>query len=87
MPRKLVAGTTEPDTGSVTLGARAQMGHFPQHAMEFLEGERAVVETLPDASPRAGQCPLRALAGGFSFSGDEIEKRHRSSRTARRRDW
>ncbi len=31
---KLVAGTTEPDTGSVTLGGSVKMGYFAQHAME-----------------------------------------------------
>ena len=74
---KLVAGTTEPDTGSVTLGGSVKMGYFAQHAMELLEGERTVFETLANAFPRAGQGSLRALAGGFGFSGDEIEKRCR----------
>ena len=74
---KLVAGTTEPDGGSVTLGGSVKMGYFAQHAMELLDGERTVFETLEDEFPRAGQGPLRALAGGFGFSGDEIEKRCR----------
>jgi ATPase subunit of ABC transporter with duplicated ATPase domains len=74
---KLVAGTTEPDTGSVTLGGSVKMGYFAQHAMELLEGERTVFETLAGAFPRAGQGSLRALAGGFGFSGEEIEKRCR----------
>jgi ATPase subunit of ABC transporter with duplicated ATPase domains len=74
---KLVAGTTEPDTGSVTLGGSVKLGYFAQHAMELLDGERTVFETLADAFPRAGQGSLRALAGGFGFSGDEIEKRCR----------
>src|SRR5580692_7921479 len=71
---KLVAGTTEPDMGSVTLGGSVKMGCFAQHAMELLEGERTAFETLEDAFPHAGQGSLRALAGGFGFSGDEIEK-------------
>jgi ATPase subunit of ABC transporter with duplicated ATPase domains len=74
---KLVAGTTAPDAGSVTLGGGVKMGYFAQHAMELLEGERSVFETLAAAFPRAGQGALRALAGGFGFSGDEIEKRCR----------
>jgi ATPase subunit of ABC transporter with duplicated ATPase domains len=71
---KLVAGTTAPDAGSVTLGGSVKMGYFAQHAMDVLGGERTVFETLEDAFPRAGQGSLRALAGGFGFSGDEIEK-------------
>jgi ATPase subunit of ABC transporter with duplicated ATPase domains len=74
---KLVAGMAEPDTGSVTLGGSVKMGYFAQHAMELLDGDRTVFETLEDAFPRAGQGSLRALAGGFGFSGDEIEKRCR----------
>ena len=74
---KLVAGTTEPDMGSVTLGGSVKMGYFAQYAMELLDGDRTVIETLEDAFPRAGQGSLRALSGGFGFSGDEIDKRCR----------
>ena len=74
---KLVAGTTEPDAGSVTLGGSVKMGYFAQHAMELLDGESTVFETLYAAFPHAGQGSLRTLAGAFGFSGDEIEKRCR----------
>ena len=71
---KLVAGTTEPDSGTVTRGGSVKMGYFAQHAMDVLDGDRTVFETLEDAFPRAGQGSLRALAGSFGFSGDEVEK-------------
>ncbi|WP_029604228.1 ABC-F family ATP-binding cassette domain-containing protein [Kozakia baliensis] len=71
---KLVTGTTEPDGGSVTLGGSVKMGYFAQHAMDVLDGDRTVFETLNDAFPLASQGSLRALAGGFGFSGDEIDK-------------
>ena len=58
---KLVAGTIEPDVGSVTLGGSVKMGYFAQHAMDLLDGERTVFETLEDAFPRAGQGSLRTL--------------------------
>jgi ATPase subunit of ABC transporter with duplicated ATPase domains len=74
---KLVAGTTEPDAGSVTLGGSVKMGYFAQHAMEVLDGESTVFETLDAAFPHAGQGSLRTLAGAFGFSGDEIDKRCR----------
>jgi ATPase subunit of ABC transporter with duplicated ATPase domains len=45
--------------------------------MELLEPERTVWDTLQDAFPRASVGSLRALAGCFGFSGDEIEKRCR----------
>jgi ATPase subunit of ABC transporter with duplicated ATPase domains len=74
---KLVAGATAPDAGTVTVGASVKMGYFAQHAMELLDGEATVWQTLQDAFPRASVGSLRTLAGCFGFSGDEIEKRCR----------
>ncbi len=74
---KLVTGTAEPDTGSVALGASVKMGYFAQHAMDLLDGERTVFQSLEDSFPQAGQGSLRALAGCFGFSGDDVEKRCR----------
>ncbi len=74
---KLVTGTADPDNGSVARGPSVKMGYFAQHAMEVLDGERTVLQSLEDSFPQAGQAPLRALAGCFGFSGDEIEKKCR----------
>ncbi|NKL27806.1 ATP-binding cassette domain-containing protein [Rhizobium leguminosarum bv. viciae] len=74
---KLVTGSTAPDQGSVALGASVKMGYFAQHAMDILDGERTVFQMLEDQFPQAGQGPLRALAGCFGFSGDDVEKRCR----------
>ena len=74
---KLVTGSTNPDEGSVALGASVKMGYFAQHAMDILDGENTVLEMLENQFPRAGQAPLRALAGCFGFSGDDVEKRCR----------
>ena len=74
---KLVAGSTEPDDGTVAVGGSVKMGYFAQHAMDLLDGERTVFQSLEDAFPQAGQGSLRALAGCFGFSGDDIEKKCR----------
>jgi len=74
---KLVAGSTEPDDGTVALGGSVKMGYFAQHAMDLLDGERTVFQSLEDSFPQAGQGSLRALAGCFGFSGDDVEKRCR----------
>ncbi len=74
---KLVAGTTTPDAGTVTLGGSVKMGYFAQHAMDLLDGDSTVFETLDANFPHAGQGALRTLAGAFGFSGDEVEKRCR----------
>jgi ATPase subunit of ABC transporter with duplicated ATPase domains len=74
---KLVAGAADPDKGSVARGPSVKMGYFAQHAMDVLDGDRTVFEQLQDSFPQAGQAPLRALAGCFGFSGDEIDKKCR----------
>ncbi len=74
---KLIAGASDPDSGSVTIGGSVKMGYFAQHAMELLDGDRSVFESLEDSFPQAGQGSLRALAGCFGFSGDDVEKKCR----------
>jgi ATPase subunit of ABC transporter with duplicated ATPase domains len=74
---KLVTGSTEPDAGTVSIGASVKMGYFAQHAMEMLDGDRSVFQNLEDTFPQAGQGQLRALAGCFGFSGDDQEKKGR----------
>jgi ATPase subunit of ABC transporter with duplicated ATPase domains len=74
---KLVTGASDPDQGSVTLGGSVKMGYFAQHSMELLDGDQTVFESLEGSFPQAGQGSLRALAGCFGFSGDDIDKRCR----------
>ncbi len=74
---KLVAGASDPDEGTVAVGGSVKMGYFAQHAMDLLDGDRTVFQSLEDAFPTAGQGSLRALAGCFGFSGDDVEKRCR----------
>ncbi len=74
---KLVTGTSEPDSGSVAVGASVKLGYFAQHAMEQLDGDATVFGSLEGSFPQAGQGSLRALAGCFGFSGDDVEKRCR----------
>jgi ATPase subunit of ABC transporter with duplicated ATPase domains len=74
---KLVARASDPDQGTVALGANVKMGYFAQHAMDLIDGERTVFEQLEHDFPQAGQGSLRALAGCFGFSGDDVEKKCR----------
>ena len=74
---KLIAGASEPDAGTVSRGPSVKMGYFAQHSMEVLDGDRTVLQSLEDAFPQAGQAPLRALAGCFGFTGDDVEKKCR----------
>src|SRR6202012_4017342 len=72
---KLVAGSTQPDDGTVALGGSVKMGYFAQHAMDLLDGERTVFQSLEDSFPQAGQGSLRALVGGGCVFGDNVEKK------------
>jgi ATPase subunit of ABC transporter with duplicated ATPase domains len=74
---KLVAGAAEPDRGSVTIGASVKLGYFAQHAMDLLDGDETVLDTLIAAFPRASNASLRTLLGAFGFPGDDVLKRVR----------
>ena len=74
---KLIAGAAQPDEGDVAVGASVKMGYFAQHAMDLLDGDRTVFQSLEDSFPQAGQGALRSLAGCFGFSGDDVEKKCR----------
>ena len=74
---KLIAGESPPDAGTVTIGASVRVGYFAQHAMEILDPEQTVIESLEFAHPHASLGGLRTLAGAFGFSGDDVDKRCR----------
>jgi ATPase subunit of ABC transporter with duplicated ATPase domains len=71
---KLVAGEIAPDAGTVILGAGVRLGYFAQHAMELLDPDNTVYETLEEAFPLASVGTLKSLGGCFGFSGGDIDK-------------
>jgi ATPase subunit of ABC transporter with duplicated ATPase domains len=71
---KLIAGETEPDTGRVSLGPSVRLGYFAQHAMELLDPEHTVYQSLEAAFPLASVGSLKSLAGCFGFSGPDADK-------------
>jgi len=71
---KLVAGEIAPDAGAVTLGAGVRLGYFAQHAMELLDADKTVYETLEEAFPLASVGTIKSLGGCFGFSGSDIDK-------------
>jgi ATPase subunit of ABC transporter with duplicated ATPase domains len=74
---KLAAKAIEADRGDISLGASVRLGYFAQHAMELLDPEVSVWETLEARHPKSSVGSLRTLAGVFGFSGDDIDKRCR----------
>src|SRR3989442_2528263 len=72
---KMIAGASEPDAGSVRLGASLTMGYFAQQSLDVLDPDLTVIEQLQNDFPQDGIGSLRTLAGAFQFSGDDVEKR------------
>jgi ATPase subunit of ABC transporter with duplicated ATPase domains len=71
---KMAAEETTPDSGQVTLGASVKRGYFAQHAMELLDAEGTVFSTLQKQFPFSSIGSLKALAGAFGFSGEDVDK-------------
>ncbi|MBU1231939.1 MAG: ATP-binding cassette domain-containing protein [Proteobacteria bacterium] len=72
---KVLAGKTDPTSGSVTLGANVAVGYFSQHSMDVLNGDRTVFDTVQDAMPQAHIGTIRNLCAAFLFQGDDADKR------------
>src|SRR5438874_1238394 len=75
---KMIAGVSEPDSGSVRLGASLRMGYFAQQSLDVLDPELTVIDQLQRDFPQDGLGALRTLAGAFQFSGDDVDKKIRS---------
>ncbi len=72
---KVLAGKTDPTSGSVTLGAKVAVGYFSQHSMDVLDGERTVFETVQEVMPLENIGTIRNLCAAFLFQGDDVDKR------------
>jgi ATP-binding cassette subfamily F protein 3 len=80
---RIVAGELAPDAGAVTLGPSVVPGYYAQHHLEpsharsgagALDGRQTILEALWDVVPDQGEGFVRSVAGGFLFSGDDVEK-------------
>ena len=75
---KMIAGASEPDSGSIRLGASLNMGYFAQQSLDVLNADLTVIEQLQQDFPQDGLGALRTLAGAFQFSGDDVDKKIRA---------
>src|SRR6187431_1097304 len=74
---KMIAGATQPDSGSVTLGASLKMGYFAQQSLDVLDPDLTIEEQLQKDFPAEPIGALKSLAGAFQFSGEDTDKRIR----------
>ncbi|MEN8141488.1 MAG: ABC-F family ATP-binding cassette domain-containing protein [Thermodesulfobacteriota bacterium] len=72
---KVVAGETSASSGTVSLGAKVEVGYFSQHSMDILDGGKTVFATLQEVMPLENIGTIRNLAAAFLFQGDDVEKR------------
>lgn len=75
---KMIAGASDPDSGTVRLGASLNMGYFAQQSLDILNPELTIFEQLQNDFPMDSIGSLRSLAGAFQFSGDDVDKRIRA---------
>ena len=75
---KMVAAASNPDSGSVTIGASVKMGYFAQQALDVLDPDLTIEEQLQRDFPHESIGVLRNLAGAFQFPGEDIDKKVRA---------
>ncbi len=73
----MIAGATQPDEGTIKLGASLKMGYFAQQSLDLLDPDLTIEEQLQKDFPLEPIGALRSLAGAFQFSGDDVDKRIR----------
>ena len=76
---KLAAGVLAPDRGTVKPGHGVVMGYYAQHLLEpggggALDPKATILETLWALAPDRGEAWVRSIAGGFLFTGEDVEK-------------
>jgi len=72
---KVLAERTEPSCGTAKIGASVKPGYFSQHAMDILDEQKTVFETVQEALPLENIGVIRNLCAAFLFSGDDVDKK------------
>lgn len=72
---KVLTGSAEPTAGEVVTGAGVSTGYFSQHAMEVLNPDMTVFETVQQKLPLENIGTIRNICAAFLFQGDDVDKR------------
>jgi ATP-binding cassette subfamily F protein 3 len=63
-----------PFSGELELGHNVQIGYFAQDQVDYLDGNKTVLDTMIDASNESNRTKVRDILGAFLFRGDDVEK-------------
>lgn len=72
---KVLAGQTDPTSGTATIGSNIHLGYFSQHSMDVLDPKKTVYDTVSEVLPMATVGVVRNLCAAFLFQGDDVDKR------------
>ena len=71
---KIINGLVHADAGSITLGAKVQIGYYDQEH-QVLHPEKTLFEEILDDHPSMTNTEIRSLLAAFLFTGDDVFKR------------
>lgn len=70
---KIINGLLEPDSGSISLGAKVHIGYYDQEH-QLLNMENTVFEEISDEYPSLTNTEIRNMLAAFLFTGDDVFK-------------
>ncbi len=72
---KILVGAEPATSGTATLGYNVSIGYYAQNQAETLDPKITLLETMEKYSPPEMRTKLRAILGGFLFSGEDVDKK------------
>jgi len=70
---KILVGELEYE-GRLKHGHNVEIGYFAQNQMEYLDGNKTILDTMIDAANEKNRSKVRDILGSFLFSGDDVDK-------------
>lgn len=70
---KILVGELEYQ-GRLKSGHNVEIGYFAQNQMEYLDGNKTILDTMIDAANEKNRSKVRDILGSFLFSGEDVDK-------------
>ncbi len=70
---KILVGELEYQ-GKLKAGHNVEIGYFAQNQMDYLDGNKTILDTMIDAANEKNRSKVRDILGSFLFSGDDVDK-------------